>query len=87
MSANLDPRIFSSIKTLLKLNIGFPIGLFSILSIRQLESLEFAVEYEDPQAKNKHREKVFSNMDEAINFFIEKRSQFQLGFDYGKEIL
>jgi len=80
-----DQKIIQGIKNLLHSNCGFGIHLFDMLSIRQLESLEFAVGFNNPTKPEKSWEKIFTDIDKAIKFFVDERHNLQLGFDYEVE--
>lgn len=76
----VSKKLSSAIKTLLRANIGFDISIFALLYIRQLESLEFAVGYNEGR-----NEKIFSDPNEAINFFMDERARLKMGLDYETE--
>lgn len=87
-----DAKIAQAIITLLQSNVGYGIEFFGFaLHIRQLESLEFAVSREkynpETQRDEFDFEKIFTDVREATEFFLQKRREYQLGYDFEVEYL
>lgn len=82
-----DEKISKAIITLLESNIGYGIEFFGLeLHIRQLEDLTFAVGHEKYNTETRRTEfdfeKLFDNATEAIEFFLQKRREYELGYDF-----
>ena len=72
---------------LLRLGTGFDIDLFATLSIGQGEDGTFTVEYDPDGDWITQEEWQFDDVEKAVDFFIAKRHELELGYDheYGVE--
>ncbi|OGC07831.1 hypothetical protein A2230_00525 [candidate division WOR-1 bacterium RIFOXYA2_FULL_36_21] len=77
---NIDQELKKAIKIALKTKIGISFDILGCLYIRELENGKIAVGSD----LKKTFERLFSSnkLDEAIDLFIQKRKEFQLGFDF-----
>ncbi|MDQ3798731.1 MAG: hypothetical protein M3384_04720 [Acidobacteriota bacterium] len=85
-----DEKISEAIITLLNSNVGYAIAIFGgTLRLKQLEDLSFAVSREEfNPTTNKFDfdfEEIFSDAGEAAEFFLKKRREYELGFDFEVE--
>jgi hypothetical protein len=67
-----------TIVNLLKLKIGFEINLFEIISVGEAEDHTYYV-YDDDTGD----EWIFDTPEEAVDYFMQLRSDKELGYDYG----
>lgn len=78
------------IKEVLKHPAGFNIGLFAALSIRS-HSDGFEVAWDKAadgtDEYNKDYYKDFISLQEAVEFFVDKRREMQLGLDIEAELM
>lgn len=81
------------IKRLISHPAGFDLGLFVMLKIRS-HSDGYEVAWEkaaDPQSLedeyNKDYYKDFTDLQEAVEFFVDKRRELQLGLDIEAELM
>ena len=86
-----DNKISEAIITLLESNVGYGIEFFGgMLKLIQLEDLTFAISHEkfDAETKKFHFkfEKIFTDANEATHFFLQKRREYELGYDFESEI-
>ncbi len=68
---------------LLKHPAGYDIDLFAMYCVRPTEDGKFCVTYEPtglPDPRN--WEKCFDRPDEAVDYFLAKRQELQLGIDF-----
>ena len=71
------------ILNLLKIEIGFEVNLFSMLWIHQLENGDWRVGIENDNPPPDHfDEYIFEKLEVAVDFFLEKRDEMNLGYDY-----
>jgi hypothetical protein len=85
-----DNKISEAIITLLESNVGYSIDFFGgMLLIRQLEDLTFAVSHEKYNPKKEafifQFEKLFKDSVTATKFFLQKRREYELGYDFEVE--
>ena len=65
--------------------IGHGIDLFAMLCLHQLEDGRFGV-YHDPEGKpDDIQEWLFDEAEPAVDFFIAKRKELSLGYDFESE--
>jgi hypothetical protein len=82
-----DDKISEAIITLLSSNVGYSIEFFGrMFVICQLEDLTFAVRHQKFNSELKKFEfdfeKIFTDVKEATNFFLRKRREFEIGYDF-----
>ncbi len=82
-----DEKILQAIVTLLESNVGYGIEFFGFrLLIRQLEDLTFAVSHQKYNPETRQDifdfEKIFVDVQEATNFFLQKRLEYEIGYDF-----
>lgn len=86
---NRDEEI-ELLKKVLEHPAGFNIGLFAALSIRS-HSDGFEVAWDKAadgtDEYNKDYYKDFSSLQEAVEFFVDKRREMQLGLDIEAELM
>ena len=81
-----DEKVINALVILLESNVGYQVSMFSdLLQLYQLEDLRFAVnryEYDAESRKSKWvYEELFDVAREAVEFFEQKRREYELGFD------
>ena len=81
-----DEKVIDALVILLESNVGYGISLFAdLLKLYQLEDLRFAVNrYEHDTESHKSKwvyEELFNDAREAVEFFEQKRREYELGFD------
>ena len=86
-----DEKISKAIFTLLESNVGYGIEFFGLeLHIRQLDDLTFAVGHQkcnpETQKTEFDFELIFDNATEATKFFLQKRKEYELGYDFEIEL-
>ena len=72
---------------LLEIEVGFEVNLFEMLLIHQLEDGRWRVNVENPQNSlnlfdENLDEYLFDKLEDAIDFFLEKREEMKLGYDF-----
>lgn len=82
-----DDTLRLRIKDLLSFGIGISVEIAGRLYIRDLDNGDYAVGGQRPKEENNYEEWVdwedtFSDLDEAIEFFINKRNNGKLGDDF-----
>jgi len=82
-----DAKLRSRIKDLLSLGIGISVEIAGRLYIRDLDNGDYAVGGQIPKEENNYEEWVdwedtFVELDEAIEFFLNKRNSEKLGDDF-----
>ncbi|MCD9186003.1 MAG: hypothetical protein LUM44_06200 [Pyrinomonadaceae bacterium] len=87
-----DAKIAQAIVTLLQSNVGYGIEFFGFtLPLRHLDNLDFAVSRKkyDPETQRDDLdfEKIFTDGKEAADFFLRKRREYELRFDFEAEYL
>jgi len=87
-----DNEISKAIVTLLESNVGYGIEFFGgILSLYQLEDLTYVVGYKKYNSETQELdfdfEQIFTDAKEATSFFLQKRREYELGFDFEIEDL
>lgn len=85
-----DAKISQAIIILLQSNVGYGIEFFGFaLHIQQLDNLDFAVSRKkyDPETRRDEFdfEKIFTDAKEATEFFLLKRREYELGYDFESE--
>lgn len=85
-----DEKISEAIITLLESNVGYGIEFWGrTLEVSQLEDLTFLVTHEryNPETRkfDFDLEKIFTNAKEATHFFLQKRREYELGYDFEVE--
>ena len=81
-----DEKVINALVVLLESNVGYGISMYSdLLQLYQLEDLRFAVNrYEHNPESRKSKwvyEELFDDAREAVEFFEQKRREYELGFD------
>lgn len=85
-----EEKMLNAIVTLLEFNVGYGVEFFGLqLHIRQLEDLSFAVSHKKYDIETKEHvfnfEKLFDDVTEAAEFFLQKRREFEIGYDFEVE--
>jgi len=65
--------------------IGFEVNLFDILWIYQLEDGRWAVCLKNEIPPDNFDEYLFEDLEKSIDFFLSKREEMKLGYDFEKE--
>lgn len=86
-----DEKNLDAIVALLESNVGYGIEFFGLtLSVGQLEDLRCAVSHEkyDSESNKFHFdfERIFDDANEAAKFFLQKRREFELGYNFESEL-
>lgn len=81
-----DEKVINALVFLLETNIGYGISLFGLLDLYQLEDQRFAVNRhaQDVESSGGNKwiyEEIFEDVREAVEFFEQKRREYELGFD------
>jgi hypothetical protein len=93
MKIALDEKVMEAMVTILESNVGYQISLVSdLLQLYQLHDLRFAVNrYEyDPENPSKSKwiyEELFDNARDAVEFFEQKRREYELGDDIAEALM
>jgi hypothetical protein len=75
-----DEEIGDALRTLLRMPVGFCVDFAELLSIGQLENLNYWVTYRDWQGKELwHKDDI--PLEEAIGHFLRIRRERELGYD------
>lgn len=87
-----DEKVINALVILLESNVGYGINMFGdMLQLYQLEDLRFAVNRynQDPESRKTKWvfEELFDDAREAVEFFEQKRREYELGFDIEGELL
>jgi len=72
---------------LLNNEVGFEVNLFDMLCIYQLEDSRWVVALENDKSPLDFDENIFNELEEAVDFFLDKRTEMKLGYDFEKEQL
>lgn len=84
-----DEKILNAIVTLLESNVGYGIEFFGVLTLNQLEDLSYAVSHKKYEAETRvyvfDFEEIFIDAKEAAEFFLQKRREYELGYDFEVE--
>lgn len=81
-----NETVINALVNLLESNVGYQISLVGLLQLYQLEDMRFAVNRYEHNAENPGRDKwiyeeLFDDAREAVEFFEQKRREYELGFD------
>jgi len=71
-----------ALELILPANLGAVIQLDGVLYIRQLESLDYAVGMENDSCGVEDWEEVMEDLTAAIDLFISKRNELEIGMDF-----
>ncbi len=82
-----DAKILEAIVILLQSNVSYGIEFFGfILHIMQLEDLTFAVSHQKYNTETRKSdfdfENIFTDAKKATEFFLQKRREYELGYDF-----
>lgn len=85
-----NKKVEDALVTLLESNVGYNVDLFCFLTLRHLEDGTFAVsrhEYDEahPSQLRFMYEEIFEDARKAVEFFEEKRREYELGYDFERE--
>jgi hypothetical protein len=81
-----NETVINALVNLLESNVGYQISLFGLLELYQLEDKRFAVNRYEHDTENQSKDKwiyeeLFDDAREAVEFFEQKRREYELGFD------
>jgi hypothetical protein len=75
-----DARALEAMVALLEMDVGYEINFFGMLNLWQLEDLSYGVNY--IPLKKVEGEWYFTSAREAATFFLQKRAERELGYDF-----
>ncbi len=85
MMIERNEKVINALVNILESKVGYQISLFGLLKIYQLEDMRFAVNHYEYDAEghqfNWVYEELFEDAREAVEFFEQKRREYELGFD------
>jgi hypothetical protein len=85
VKAEREAQERAAIITLITAPAGYEVDLFGgLLSVRRLEDGRFALHQEKPDGSNP-TEKIYTQVEDAVDRFLALRSELKLGFDYEQE--
>ena len=81
MLSEQDKELGKHILALLKSGIGFEVFIGGIYYVRNLDSGEIAVGYDDGLGEGAW-ERIYNKQEEAVRDFLETRHKIKIGQDY-----